>query len=74
MTYLQEIRTSLMSQLKNIENGAADMEKVDAIVNVSNTVVGSFNTELRAKELEFRVADSNVKINLDEIDVFKEVQ
>lgn len=74
MTFLQEIRKSLMDQLEKIEDGSADMDKVDAIVNVSNTVVGSFNTELRAKELEFRVADSNVKINLDKLDVFKEVQ
>lgn len=69
MTQLQTIRQSLMDQLKNIEDGKAKQEDVDRIISISDCVTKSFNTELRAKELEVAAIGTSVK--MDGIDVFK---
>ena len=51
MTELQILRKSLMSQLKNIDENKADDKQVNNLVNVSNSIIKSYNTELRADEL-----------------------
>lgn len=72
MTQLQTIRESLMKQLQNIEDGKAKQEDVDRIISISDCVTKSYNTELRAKELEVSAIGTSVKT--DDLDVFKNMQ
>lgn len=72
MTEFQLIRKSLMKKLQQLENNEDVGSDLDSILGISDAVTRSYNTELRAKELEFEALDSN--LDLSKIDVFKEVQ
>lgn len=69
MTKLQTIRKTLMDQLQKIENGKADLEEVNIILGISDSVTKTYNTELRAKELELNAENKHIK--LSDLDVFK---
>lgn len=71
MTKLQKIRESLMKQLENIENGKSDIEEVNSILGISDSVTKTYNTELRAKELELNAENKHIK--LSDLDVFKKM-
>lgn len=62
MEELKTLRTSLMKQLENIENGEAKDKTVHQMVAVSNSVINSFNTELRDKEIKYKYRLTNEKV------------
>ena len=72
MTKLQKAREMLMKQLANIEEGKANDTEISNVVNISDVLTKTYNTELRMKELEVRAAETNFK--LDGLDVFKDMQ
>lgn len=69
MTKLQTIRKTLMDQLQKIETGKANLEEVNIILGISDSVTKTYNTELRAKELELNAENKHIK--LSDLDVFK---
>ena len=72
MTKLQKAREMLMKQLANIEEGKANDTEISNVVNISDVLTKTYNTELRMKELEVRAAETNFK--LDGLDVFEDMQ
>ena len=72
MTKLQKAREMLMKQLANIEEGKADDAEISNVVNISDVLTKTYNTELRTKELEVRASETNFK--LDGLDVFEDMQ
>ena len=72
MTKLQKAREMLMKQLANIEEGKANDREISNVINISDVLTKTYNTELRMKELEVRAAETNFK--LDGLDVFENMQ
>ena len=72
MTKLQKAREMLMKQLANIEEGKANDTEISNVVNISDVLTKTYNTELRMKELEVRAAET--KFKLDGLDVFEDMQ
>ena len=72
MTKLQKAREMLMKQLANIEEGKANDTEISNVVNISDVLTKTYNTELRMKELEVRASETNFK--LDGLDVFEDMQ
>lgn len=72
MTKLQKAREMLMKQLANIEEGKANDTEISNVINISDVLTKTYNTELRTKELEVRAAETNFK--LDGLDVFENMQ
>lgn len=72
MTKLQKAREMLMKQLANIEEGKANDTEISNVINISDVLTKTYNTELRMKELEVRAAETNFK--LDGLDVFEDMQ
>lgn len=52
MTDLQKVRKMLMNQLEKIENKESSQKEIDSVVSISNSIVKSFNVEVRADELQ----------------------
>lgn len=71
MTKLQKAREMLMKQLANIEEGKANDTEISNVINISDVLTKTYNTELRMKELEVRAAETNFK--LDGLDVFEDM-
>jgi len=72
LTKLQTIRESLMDQLNKIKDGKASTEEVSSIVSISDSMVKTYNVELRTRELELRAKEVGKEIG--GVDVFEEVQ
>lgn len=72
MTKLQKAREMLMKQLVNIEEGKANDIEISNVINISDVLTKTYNTELRTKELEVRASETNFK--LDGLDVFEDMQ
>ena len=72
MTKLQKAREMLMKQLANIEDGKANDTEISNVINISDVLTKTYNTELRTKELEVRASETNFK--LDGLDVFENMQ
>ena len=72
MTKLQKAREMLMKQLANIEEGKANDTEISNVINISDVLTKTYNTELRMKELEVRASETNFK--LDGLDVFENMQ
>lgn len=72
MTKLQKTRKMLMEQLKAIEENQVDEIKLNGVIGISDALTKTYNTELRAKELEVRADESGFK--LDGLDVFEDMQ
>ena len=72
MTKLQKARDLLMQQLTKIEEGKANDTEIRNVVNISDVLTKTYNTELRTKELEVRASETNFK--LDGLDVFEDMQ
>ena len=72
MTKLQKAREMLMKQLANIEVGKANDTEISNVINISDVLTKTYNTELRMKELEVRASETNFK--LDGLDVFENMQ
>lgn len=72
MTKLQKARDMLMQQLTKIEEGKANDTEISNVVNISDVLTKTYNTELRMKELEVRASETNFK--LDGLDVFEDMQ
>ena len=72
MTKLQKAREMLMQQLTKIEEGKANDTEISNVVNISDVLTKTYNTELRTKELEVRASETNFK--LDGLDVFENMQ
>ena len=51
MTELQILRNALFDELKRAKQGTTTSEDTKQIVSISNAVIQSFNTELKAFEL-----------------------
>ena len=72
MTKLQKAREMLMKQLANIEVGKANDTEISNVINISDVLTKTYNTELRTKELEVRASETNFK--LDGLDVCEDIQ
>ena len=48
MTEMQILRNSLFDEIKRIKNGRADLDESHAIVKVSNCIINTYNTEIKA--------------------------
>ena len=70
MTKLQKSRKLLMKQLEDIEKGNLNETECNAVIGVSDTLTKTYNTELRAKELEMRAAELGETV--DGLDIFDE--
>ena len=70
MTKLQKSRKLLMKQLEDIEKGNLNEIECNAVIGVSDTLTKTYNTELRAKELEMRAVDLGKDVN--GLDIFDE--
>lgn len=71
MTKLQKTRKMLMEQLKAIEENQVDEIKLNGVIGISDALTKTYNTELRAKELEVRADEAGFK--LDSLDVFEDM-
>lgn len=72
MTKLQTIRKSLMDQLAKIESGDANAEDVSNIISISDSMVKTYNVELRTRELELRAKEVGKEVG--GVDVFEKMQ
>ena len=72
MTKLQKTRKMLMEQLRAIEENQVDEIKLNGVIGISDALTKTYNTELRAKELEVRADEAGFK--LDGLDVFEDMQ
>lgn len=72
MTKLQRLRKALMQQLEKIEDGKCDIDEVNNVIGLSDCVTKTYNTELRAKELELNAENKHIK--LSDLDVFEKMQ
>jgi predicted transcriptional regulator len=72
MTKLQAIRKSLMDQLSKIESGDANAEDVSNIIGISDSMVKTYNVELRTRELELRAKEVGKEVG--SVDVFEKMQ
>jgi hypothetical protein len=72
MTKLQTIRKSLMDQLAKIESGDAHAEDVSNIIGISDSMVKTYNVELRTRELELRAKEVGKEVG--SVDVFEKMQ
>lgn len=70
MTKLQKSRKLLMKQLEDIEKGNLNEIECNAVIGVSDTLTKTYNTELRAKELEMRAVELGKDVN--GLDIFDE--
>jgi hypothetical protein len=71
MTELQILRNSLFDEISRIKRGTADIQDSHTIVKLANTVISTYNTELKAIDLLNRTAESNateVKIFHDDLE------
>ena len=68
MTKLQKSRKLLLKQLNDIEAGKLNEIECSAVINVSDVLTKTYNTELRAKELEMRATE--LKTTVDGLDIF----
>ena len=68
MTKLQKSRELLMKQLSDIESGKLNEIECNAVIGVSDTLTKTYNTELRAKELEMRAVELGETV--DGLDIF----
>lgn len=68
MTKLQKARKLLLKQMQDIEQGKLNEIECTAIINVSDVLTKTYNTELRAKELEMRATE--LKTTVKGLDVF----
>ena len=68
MTKLQKSRELLMKQLEDIEKGNLNEIECNAVIGVSDTLTKTYNTELRAKELEMRASELGETV--DGLDIF----
>lgn len=71
MTKLQKTRKMLMEQLRAIEENKVDEIKLNGVIGISDALTKTYNTELRAKELEVRADEAGFK--LDGLDVFEDM-
>lgn len=71
MTKLQKTRKMLMEQLRAIEENQVDEIKLNGVIGISDALTKTYNTELRAKELEVRADEAGFK--LDGLDVFEDM-
>lgn len=68
MTKLQKARELLMKQLKDVENGKLNEVECQSVIGLSDTLTKTYNTELRAKELEMRATELGTEV--DNLDIF----
>lgn len=68
MTKLQKARDLLMKQLKDVESGKLNDVECQAVIGLSDTLTKTYNTELRAKELEMRATELGTEV--DNLDIF----
>lgn len=68
MTKLQKTRQLLLKQMKDIEEGKLNEVECAAVINISDVLTKTYNTELRAKELEMRATE--LKTTINGLDVF----
>ena len=59
-----------MKQLEDIEKGNLNEIECNAVIGVSDTLTKTYNTELRAKELEMRAVELGKDVN--DLDIFNE--
>lgn len=69
MTKLQKSRELLLKQLEDIKAGKLNEIECSAVINVSDVLTKTYNTELRAKELEMRAVE--LQTTVDGLDIFK---
>lgn len=67
-TKLQRARDMIMKQLDSIDNGNYSTVEVNGVVELSDVLTKTYNTELRTKELEIKAR--NTDITMENLDVF----
>jgi len=60
MTELQILRNSLFDEISRLKRGTAKLDETHAIVKCANSIISTYQTELKAVDLLTRTADSNV--------------
>lgn len=70
MTDLQKTRVMIMQQLDSVDDDSFNADKVATIIDLADVLTKTYNTELRAKELELKANETS--ITLEGLDVFKE--
>lgn len=67
-TKLQTARDMIMKQLALIDKGDYSTVEVNGVVELSDVLTKTYNTELRTKELEIKAR--NTEITMENLDVF----
>ena len=73
MTKLQKSRELLLKQLSDIESGKLNEIECNAVIGVSDTLTKTYNTELRAKELEMRATELGKDVNGLDIFIYEKM-
>jgi len=50
MTDMQVLRNSLFDELSRLKRGTSTAEEANAVVKISNSIVSTYNTEIKAVE------------------------
>jgi hypothetical protein len=57
MTELQILRSALFDEIARLKRGTADVQETQEIVKVSNAIISTFNTELKALSILFQAEE-----------------
>lgn len=70
MTELQILRNSLFDELSRIKRGSTTMEDTKSVVSVGNSIIQTFNTELKSAELVIKAKELGVDTKA--VEIFKD--
>lgn len=63
MTDLEKLRSVLMGKITEIEKGnTVDAKQIDVLIQTSNSIIKSYNVELRADEVAIKAKEQGVAI------------
>lgn len=63
MTDLEKLRSVLMGKITEIEKGnTVDAKQIDVLIQTSNSIIKSYNVELRADEVAIKAKEQGITI------------
>ena len=69
MTDLQILRAALFDEVKRIKRGTSSETETKQLVSASNTIINTFNTELKGAELLIKAQENG--FNTEQIKIFE---
>lgn len=63
MTDLEKLRSVLMGKITEIEKGNdVDAKQIDVLIQTSNSIIKSYNVELRADEVAIKAKEQGIVV------------